>query len=38
MNVELPLQRWPYAAPLIFVVSIFVAFVMARIFVKRDWM
>jgi magnesium transporter len=38
MNVELPLQRWPYAAPLIFVVSVVVALLMARAFVKRDWM
>jgi magnesium transporter len=38
MNVDLPLQRWPYAAPLIFVVSVAVALLMARVFVKRDWM
>jgi magnesium transporter len=38
MNVPLPLQDWRYAAPLIFVVSVFVALLVARVFVRRDWM
>jgi magnesium transporter len=38
MNVPLPLQRWPYAALIIFVVSVGVALLVARVFVKRDWM
>jgi magnesium transporter len=38
MNVALPLQEWRYAAPLIFVVSVGVALLLARVFVKRDWM
>jgi magnesium transporter len=38
MNVALPLQEWRYAAPLIFIVSVGVALLVARIFIKRDWM
>jgi magnesium transporter len=38
MNVELPFQRWPYAAILILLLSIGVALLMARVFVQRDWM
>ena len=38
MNVELPFQRWPYASLVILLVSIGVALLMARVFVKRDWM
>jgi magnesium transporter len=38
MNVELPLQGWRFAAPLIFLVSVGVALLMARVFVQRDWM
>jgi magnesium transporter len=38
MNVPLPLQRWPYAALIIFAVSVGVALLVARVFVKRDWM
>jgi magnesium transporter len=38
MNVPLPFQDWRYAAPLIFVVSVGVVLLVARVFVKRDWM
>jgi magnesium transporter len=38
MNVDLPFQGWRFAAPAIFLVSVGVALLVARVFVKRDWM
>lgn len=38
MNVPLPFQEWPYAFAIILVVSTGLAMLVARIFIKRDWM
>ena len=38
MNVQLPLQDWPYAFGIIMVASVGLAALVARIFLKRDWM
>jgi magnesium transporter len=38
MNVTLPMQDWPYTAWLILAVSVGMALLVARVFVKRDWM
>ncbi|MEJ5199242.1 MAG: magnesium transporter CorA family protein [Anaerolineae bacterium] len=38
MNVDLPLQEWPYAFEVIILVSVGLAAIVARIFIKRDWM
>jgi len=38
MNVKLPLQEWSFTSPLIILVGLVVALVVARIFIVRDWM
>ncbi len=38
MNVPLPLQDWPHAFEAVLVVSAGLALLVARIFIKRDWM
>jgi len=38
MNVRVPLQDWPFASWLILAASLVVALVVARLFLKRDWM
>ena len=38
MNVQVPLQNWPYASWLILGISLIIALVVARLFLKRDWM
>ncbi len=38
MNVRVPLQEWPYTSWLILLVSAVMALVVARLFLKRDWM
>lgn len=38
MNVRMPLQEWPYASWLILGVSLVLGVVVARLFLKRDWM
>ena len=38
MNVKLPLQEWSFTSPLIILVGLVVALVVARIFIARDWM
>lgn len=38
MNVPLPLQGWPYAFEAVIGISVVFAVLVARIFIKRDWM
>jgi magnesium transporter len=38
MNVQLPLQEWPYAFAVVIVASVGLAALVARIFIRRDWM
>lgn len=38
MNVPLPFQDWPYAFGMVIGVSTILAVLVARIFIKRDWM
>jgi magnesium transporter len=38
MNVPLPLQDWPFAFAVVILVSFGLAALVARIFIRRDWM
>jgi magnesium transporter len=38
MNVDVPFTNWPWAFPAIMAVSILLAVLVARIFIRRDWM
>jgi Mg2+ and Co2+ transporter CorA len=37
MNVGVPMADWPLAFPAIIVISLVLALLFARIFIRRDW-
>jgi Mg2+ and Co2+ transporter CorA len=38
MNVGVPMANWPWAFPVILGLSVLLALLVARIFIRRDWM